>query len=388
MGGSLLPSVVEDYRVLARRRLPRQLFEFIDGGSFAEETVAANRADFARLRLRQRVLRPVGEIDLSTTVLGERWAMPVGLGPVGLAGLTRRRGELQALRAAQEAGTQFCLSTAALCSLEEVAAASQRPFWFQLYVLRDRGFARELIARARVAGCAALVLTVDLAVGGLRHRDVQTGMTGGLGWSGRARVAADYAQRWSWLWDVGVRGRPHLFGNLASAVPDARRLDDFYDFSRRNWDPSVSWDDIAWIRAEWGGPLVIKGILDAEDAVQAVKAGAQALVVSNHGGRQLDGVSSTISCLPAVVQAVGGDAEVLLDGGVRNGIDVVRALALGARVCLVGRPWIWALAARGEVGVAGLLATYKRELAAALALSGLTRITEVDAAVLAASPGS
>jgi L-lactate dehydrogenase (cytochrome) len=383
MHASLLPSVVDDYRALARGRLPRQLFEFIDGGSFAEETVAANRSDFARLRLRQRVLRPVGEIDLSTTVLGERWALPVGLGPVGLAGLMRRRGELQALRAAEDAGAQFCLSTAALCSLEEVATASRRPFWFQLYVLRDRGFARELIGRARAAGCSALVLTVDLAVGGLRHRDVQTGMTGGLGLAGRTRVAADYARRWSWLWDVALRGRPHLFGNLASAVPDAKRLEDFYAFSRKNWDPSVSWADIEWIRSEWGGPLVIKGILDAEDAVEAVRAGAQALVVSNHGGRQLDGVGSTIACLPSVVQAVAGDAEVLLDGGVRNGIDVLRALALGAKACLIGRPWIWALAARGEVGVAGLLATYKRELEVSLALAGLTRIVDVDGKALA-----
>ncbi|MDB5913335.1 MAG: lldD [Ramlibacter sp.] len=378
MSGSLLPSIVEDYRVLARKRLPRQLFEFIDGGSFAEETVAANRTDFARLRLRQRVLRPVGEVDLSTTVLGERWSLPIGLGPVGLAGLTRRRGELQAVRAAQSAGTQFCLSTVALCSLEEVAAQSRQPFWFQLYIMRDRGFARELIGRAKAAGCRALVLTVDLAVAGLRHRDVQTGMTGGLDWVGRARVAADYARRWAWLWDVGVQGRPHLFGNLLSAVPNARRLSDFYQFTRANWDPSVSWADIDWIRSEWGGPLVIKGILDAEDATQAVKAGAQALIVSNHGGRQLDGVGSTISSLPAVVQAVGSDAEVLLDGGVRNGIDVLRALALGAKACLVGRPWIYALAARGEQGVAGLLATYRRELEISLALAGLTRIADVD----------
>lgn len=378
MPKSLKPSVVNDYRELARQRLPRQLFEFIDGGSFAEETVAANRRDFNELRLRQRVMRPVGDIDLSTTVLGERWALPVALGPVGLAGLMRRRGELQALRAAQAAETQFCLSTVAVCSLEEVAAASKRPFWFQLYITRDRGYTRELIGRAKAAGCRALVLTVDLPVAGLRHRDVQTGMTGGLGWGGRARVAADFARRWGWLWDVGVQGRPHLFGNLVSAVPNARRLSDFYQYTSANWEPGVSWADVDWIQAEWGGPLVIKGILDAQDAVQAVRVGAQALVVSNHGGRQLDGVSSTIAALPSVVQAVGGDADVLLDGGVRNGIDVMRALALGARACLVGRPWIWALAAQGEAGVAGLLSTWRRELATGLALAGLTRVAEVN----------
>jgi L-lactate dehydrogenase (cytochrome) len=308
--------------------------------------------------------------------------MPVGLAPVGLAGLMRRRGEVQALRAAQAAGVQFCLSTAALCSLEEVKGAATRPFWFQLYVMRDRGFVSELIARARSAGCSALVLTVDLAVGGLRHRDVQTGMTGGLGMGGRASVLVDYAKRLPWLWDVAIQGRPHLFGNLVAAIPDARRLSDFYDFSRRNWDPTVSWGDIDWIRSQWNGPLVIKGILDPEDAAMAASAGAQAIVVSNHGGRQLDGVSSTIAALPGVVDAVGGRAEVLLDGGVRNGIDVLRALSLGARACLIGRPWAYALAARGEAGVAALLATYKRELEVALALAGVTRVADIDRAAL------
>ena len=388
MHSSLLPSIVDDYRALARSRLPRQLFEFVDGGSFAEETLGANRRDFSDVRLRQRVLRDIGQIDLKTTVLGEPWAMPLGLAPVGLAGLMRRRGEVQALRATHAAGLQFCLSTASLCSVEEVQRAAQRPFWFQLYVLRDRGFVAELIGRARAAGCNALVLTVDLAVGGLRHRDVQTGMTGGLSLAGRARVAADYARRTSWLWDVAMQGRPHVFGNLLSAIPDAKRLSDFYDFSRRNWDPTVTWKDVEWIRSQWNGPLVIKGILDPEDAVSAVDAGAQALVVSNHGGRQLDGVSSTIAALPGIVEAVGGRAEVLLDGGVRNGIDVLRALSLGARACLIGRPWAFALAARGEAGVAGLLATFKRELETAMVLAGIPRIAEVDRRALLGSAGT
>lgn len=385
MVASLQPSTIEDYRALARKRLPRQLFEFVDGGSFAEETLAANRRGFANVHLRQRVLRGGGDIDLATRVLGERWSMPVGLAPVGLAGLMRRRGEVQALRAAQQAGVQFCLSTAALCSIEEVQAASASPFWFQLYVMRDRGFVSELIARARRAGCTALVLTVDLAVGGLRHRDVQTGMTGGLSTLGNARVALDYARRPGWLWDVALQGRPHLFGNLAAAIPDAKRLSDFYEFAAKNWCPSMDWDDVEWIRAQWDGPLVLKGILDPEDAAVAVKAGVQAIVVSNHGGRQLDGVSSTIDALPALVDTIEGRAEILLDGGVRNGVDVVRAVALGARACLVGRPWALALAASGEPGVARMLGTFKRELETVLALSGLRSVDQIDRTTLATS---
>jgi L-lactate dehydrogenase (cytochrome) len=384
MESSLQPSTFEDYRLLARRRLPRQLFEFVDGGSFAEETLAANRGSFAKVHLRQRVLRGGGDIDLSTRVLGERWTMPVGLAPVGLAGLMRRRGEVQALRAAQQAGVQFCLSTAALCSIEEVKAASVSPFWFQLYVMRDRGFVSELIARAKHAGCTALVLTVDLAVGGLRHRDVRTGMTGGLSTTGNARVALDYARRLGWLWDVALHGRPHLFGNLAAAIPDAKRLSDFYEFAAKNWCPSMDWDDVAWIRAQWDGPLILKGILDPEDAAQAVKAGVQAIVVSNHGGRQLDGVSSTIDALPALVDTIESRAEILLDGGVRNGIDVVRAIALGARACLVGRPWAMALAASGEQGISRMLGTFRRELETALALSGLRSVDQIDRTALAA----
>ena len=385
MPSSLQPSTVEDYRALARDRLPRQLFEFIDGGSFAEESLIANRRDFAKVRLRQRVLRGGGEIDLGTTVLGERWKMPVGLAPVGLAGLMRRRGEVQALKAAQQAGVQFCLSTAALCSIEEVRAASTSPFWFQLYVMRDRGFVAELIARAKQAGCSALVLTVDLPVGGLRHRDVQTGMTGGLSAAGNARVWLDYAQRLGWLWDVALHGRPHLFGNLAAAIPDAKRLSDFYAFAANNWCPSMDWRDVEWVRKQWDGPLVLKGILDTEDAALAVEAGVQAVIVSNHGGRQLDGVSSTIDALPAIADTIAGRAEILLDGGVRNGIDVVRALALGARACLVGRPWALALAARGELGVTAMLNTIRRELATVLALSGLTSVEQIDRQTLEAS---
>lgn len=374
---SLKPSTIADYRALARSRLPRQLFEFVDGGAFAEETAAANLGDFAKVKLRQRVCTGSGDVDLTTPVLGERWSMPVGLAPVGLAGLMRRRGEVQALRAVEQAGTQFCLSTAALCSIEEVADASTRPFWFQLYIMRDRGFVADLIARAKAAACSALVLTVDLPVGGLRHRDVQTGMTGNLPLVARSRVAIDRARRLNWLWDVALRGRPHLFGNLSAAIPDAKKLSDFYAFTAENFDPHVSWKDVEWIRGLWDGPLVIKGILDVEDARRAVASGAQGLVVSNHGGRQLDGVSSTVAALPAIAEAVGGRAEILLDGGLRSGVDAVRALALGANACLLGRPWAFALAGGGEQGVAGMLETFRREMSIAMSLAGVSRIDQL-----------
>jgi L-lactate dehydrogenase (cytochrome) len=379
---SLNPSTFADYRTLAKARLPRQLFEFVDGGSFAEETLKANRADFADVKLRQRVCSSGTEVDLTATVLGENWSIPIGLAPVGLAGLMRQRGEVQALRAVQQAGGQLCLSTAALCSIEEVAKASIRPFWFQLYIMRDRGFVAELISRTKQNGCSALVLTVDLPVGGLRHRDVQTGMTGNLGLGGNLRVAGDRARRLGWLWDVALRGRPHVFGNLTSAIPDAKKLSDFYAFTADNFDPTVSWKDVEWVRSLWDGPLVLKGILDPEDAQQAVASGAQGLVVSNHGGRQLDGVSSTIAALPAVAAAVDGRADILLDGGVRNGVDVVRALALGAKACLLGRSWAFALASGGERGVADMLATFSREMAIAMTLAGVSRLDQLDRSIL------
>ena len=382
MARALVPATFADYRELARRRLPRALFDYIDGGSYQEVTLRDNSADLDHLRIRQQVLRDVSRIDLSTRVLGEPWSMPVAFAPVGLAGLMRKRGEVQAVRAAEAAGVPFSLSTVGLCSIEEVAQAAHKPFWFQLYVMRDRGFVAEIIERARQARCSALMVTVDLAFPGARYRDVRSGMMGGLDLSGRIAVALDGARRIAWLRDVMLGGRPLVFGTIAPKLPQARALQDFVGWVASNFDPSVTWKDIEWIRSRWGGPLVIKGVLDPADARMAADAGAQAIVVSNHGGRQLDSVPSTIAALPAIVDAVGDRVEVLFDGGVRSGLDVVKAVALGARGCLAGRAWIYALAALGEAGVTRMLATMRKEMEVAMALAGVTSIPAIDRSVL------
>lgn len=381
---TLVPATFDDFREMASRRLPRQLFEFIDGGAFGEETLFRNAADFSAVRLRQKVMRNIAHIDRATTVMGERWAMPLALGPVGLAGMMRRRGEVQAARAAATAGVPFVLSTYSLCSIEEVAKAAARPIWFQLYVMRDRGFVQEMLRRAEAAGCGALVVTVDIPMSAPRYRDVRNGMTGGLGPMGRFSVALDYARKFGWLEDVALRGRPHVFGNLAAALPNAKRLSDFYAFASASVDQTLTWKDIEWLRGQWKGKLVVKGVLDADDAREAAKAGAQGIIVSNHGGRQLDGSPSSIAALPAVVDAVGGSVDVLLDGGVRTGVDIARALALGAKACLIGRPWVFALAAQGQVGVELMLSRLYREFEVVMAHLGCTRVADIDQRVLAA----
>lgn len=382
MARALVPATFADYRELSRRRLPRQLFDFIDGGSYQEVTLRDNAGDLDRLRIRQRVLRDVSRLELSTSVLGERWAMPVAFAPVGLAGLMRRRGEVQAARAAEAAGVPFSLSTVGLCSIEEVAQASRTPFWFQLYMMRDRGFVAELIARARQARCSALMLTVDLAYTGARYRDVRSGLAGGLGFRGRLAVALDRMRRIAWVRDVALGGRPLVFGTIASRLPNARSLPEFVDFVQANFDPSVTWKDVEWVRTQWGGPLVIKGVLEPEDAKMAADAGAQAIVVSNHGGRQLDSVPSTIVALPAIADAVGDRLDVIFDGGVRSGLDVVKAVALGAKGCLIGRAWVYALAALGEAGVTRMLQTIRKEIEVAMALAGVTSVSAIDRTLL------
>ncbi len=378
---NLAPASVEDYRVLAKRRLPRQLFDYVDGGAFREATMSANRADLQSLRFRQRVLRDVSDRRIATTVLGQPLTMPVVLAPVGFAGMMARRGEVQAARAAARVGVPFCESTLSICSLEEVTAATQAP-WFQLYVMHDRAYAEELMARARAAGCSTLVLTVDLAVVGQRYRDVRNGVSGNLSRVKRLRRGWDLARHVSWLRDVAVQGRPLTFGNLARALPDAKVPGDFQRWIAGQFDPSVTWNDLAWLREHWTGSIVIKGILDAEDAREAVDRGADAIVVSNHGGRQLDDVPSTIASLPAVVEAVGNSCEVLVDGGIRSGLDVVKALALGARACLIGRPWVYAVAARGESGVRHILNVMAEEMRVTLGLTGVTDVADLDASVL------
>jgi L-lactate dehydrogenase (cytochrome) len=362
---------VSDYRELARRRLPNIFFEYIDGGSYAEATLARNVADIEAIALRQRVMHDMTKLDMSIETLGQKLAMPVGLAPVGMAGMYAHRGEVQAARAAAEIGVPFCLSTVGVCSVEEVAKAGVAP-WFQLYMLKDRGYMKSLIERAKALGCPVLVFTVDLPVPGSRYRDVRSGFTGSSGLSGALNTAWDGITHPAWTWDLFVHGRPHTLGSVAGAVTESRRVTDFLAWIARNFDRSVTWADLDWVRETWDGPIVVKGVLDPQDARDAVKAGAQGLVVSNHGGRQLDGVRSSISALPAIADAVGSDLEVYMDGGIRSGLDVLKALALGANACFVGRAWAYALGAGGQTQVAKMLGILRAELAVAMILTGCT----------------
>ena len=367
-----------DYRELARRRLPPFLFEYIDGGSYAEVTLRRNVADLEAIALRQRVLNDVSHIDLSTTLFGAAQAMPVALAPIGLAGMNARRGEVQAARAAEAAGVPFCLSTVSACPLDEVAAGVTKPFWFQLYMIRDRGFMRELLAKAKALGCNALVFTVDMPVPGSRYRDYHSGLAGAAGVLGAMRRVWQGVTHPRWAWDVGVCGRPHQLGNVAPVLGPNTGLEDFFAWMRNNFDPTVTWADLDFIRSVWDGPLIIKGILDPEDARAAAAVGADGIVVSNHGGRQLDGVLSTARALPAMADAVGDRLTVLADGGVRSGLDVVRMLALGARGVLLGRAWVYALAGGGQAGVAHVLRLIEAEMRVAMALTGCTRVDQID----------
>ena len=379
---NLAPATAADYRELARRRLPRQLFDYIDGGAYDEVSMAANVTDLRDVRLRQRVLRDVTRRDTATTVLGQELSMPVLLGPVGLAGMFAQRAEVQAARAAAAVGVPFVESTVSICSVEEVAAGAPVPPWFQLYVMRDRRFAQELMARATEVGCPVLVLTVDLAVVGARHRDTRNAMVGEVSALGKVRRGLDLVSHPTWVRDVAVGGKPLTFGNLESAVPGARTPDSFRGWVDAQFDPSVTWDDIAWVREHWDGPLVVKGVLDAEDAVRAADAGVEGVIVSNHGGRQLDAVPSTVQALPAVVDAVGDRLEVLVDGGVRTGLDVVKLLALGARAVLIGRAWAWAVAAGGEAGVRHVLDVLRADMDVALGLTGVNDVADLDRSAL------
>jgi L-lactate dehydrogenase (cytochrome) len=365
---------ISDYRALAKARLPHFLFEYLDGGAYDEVTLRRNVEDLQAIALRQRVLRDVSQIDLSTELFGRRWSLPVGLGPVGLAGLYARRGEVQAARAAAAANVPFALSTVGACSLGEVAASGNVP-WYQLYFVKDRGFVADMIANAKAAGCGALILTVDLAVPGSRYRDARAAGAG-------LKRAAQLLARPEWLWDVGVRGRPISLGNLEPIVGKRAPLSDFQTWIHRNFDPSVSWADVAWVRSRWDGPLIIKGILDPEDARSALDSGADGVVVSNHGGRQLDGALSSARALPRIADAIAGRMPVLVDGGVRSGLDVARMLALGADFVLMGRAWAYALAAQGGAGVTHVLKLIDAEMRVAMALTGCTKISEIDEQVL------
>lgn len=372
-----------DYRELARRKLPPFLFQYIDGGAYAEVTLRRNVEDLERIALRQRVLHDVSSLDLSTELFGQKLALPVALAPVGLSGMYARRGEVQAARAAEAAGVPFCLSTVSVCPLEEVARAVTRPFWFQLYMIRDRAFMRELLAKARELNCTALVFTVDMPVAGTRYRDYRSGLNGAPGLAGMLRRFWQAAQHPAWAWDVGLNGRPHSLGNVVPVLNGKTGLNDFFGWLGANFDPSISWKDLEFLRGEWRGPLIIKGILDVEDAREAVKLGADGLVVSNHGGRQLDGVLSTARALPPIAQAVGDQITILADGGVRSGLDVVRMLALGARGVLLGRAWAYALAGGGQAGVAHMLKLIEAEMRAAMSLTGVTSVDRISRQMLA-----
>ena len=367
-----------DYRELARRRLPPFLFEYIDGGSYAEVTLRRNIADLEDVALRQRVLTDVSALDLTTELFGRRLKLPVALAPVGLAGMNARRGEVQAARAAEAAGIPFCLSTVSACPIDEVAKGTNTPFWFQLYMIRDRGFMRELMAQAKAAGCSTLVFTVDMPVPGSRYRDYHSGLAGAPGIGGAIRRTWQGAMHPRWAWDVGICGRPHQLGNVAPVLGKNTGLEDFFAWMRNNFDPTVTWRDLDFIRENWDGPLIIKGILDVEDAKAAAALGADGIVVSNHGGRQLDGVPSSTRALPPIVDAVGGKLTVLADGGVRSGLDVVRMLALGAQGVLLGRAWVYALAGGGQAGVSHMLALVEAEMRVAMALTGRTKISDID----------
>lgn len=380
---NLTPASVRDHREQARRRLPRQLFDYIDGGAYEESTMRANETALEALQLRQRVLRDVSDIKLSTTVLGRDLRIPVILAPVGLCGMFAQRAEVQAARAAESFGVPFCESTVSICSIEEVAGATVAPIWFQLYMMRDRSYAQDLLARAADAGVEALVLTVDLAVVGERYRDTRNGMTVPVGPVAKAIKGLDLVRHVTWLREVGIGGKPHTFGNLIDAVPGASSPEDFKAWVDSQFDPSVTWDDLEWVREHWDGPLVIKGILDADDARIAAEVGVDALVVSNHGGRQLDGTPPSISVLPSVAEAAGDGVEVLMDGGVRSGLDIVKALSLGARAVMVGRPWAWAVAGGGRAAVEQVLTTMERELHVAMGLCGRTDVADLDRSALA-----
>ena len=370
------PASVSDWRLRAQSRLPRMMFDYIDGGSYAESTLRRNVEDFERIALRQRILTDVSKLSLSTEVLGEKLSMPVILAPVGMAGLYARRGEVQAARAAEKMDVPFTLSTVSICSIEEVRAAREKPFWFQLYMIKNRDYMEKLLARAKASGARVLVFTVDLPTPGARYRDVRSGLSGELNLVDKARRAFNAACHPGWVWDVMLNGGPQTFGNIVDAMPNARGTNDFAMWIGKNFDPSVDWDDFAWIRERWDGPIVIKGILDAEDARRAADVGADGIVVSNHGGRQLDGVLSGVAALPPIVEAVGDRLTVLMDGGVRSGLDVLKATAMGAKAVLVGRAWAFALAGGGEAGVADMLKTLRGELQVAMMLTGCTDVRE------------
>jgi L-lactate dehydrogenase (cytochrome) len=369
---------VQDLRLLAKRRIPRAIFDYADRGSYDEATLKANRQDLMSLNLRQRIMIDVSDRTTATTMIGEKVSMPVAIAPTGLTGLFHGNGEIHGARAAEAFGIPFTLSTMSICSIEDVAAATGKPFWFQLYVMRDRGFSKSLLERARDAKCSALVLTLDLQIQGQRHRDIKNGLS--VPPKLTLANALDIAVKPSWALKV-LFGKRRSFGNLEGRMK-GDSLTTLSHWIASQFDPSLSWKDIAWVRSIWPGKLILKGIVDVEDAKIAAEMGADAVVVSNHGGRQLDGAVSSISALPGIVAAIGDKTEILFDGGVQSGQDVLKAVALGAKGCLIGKAFLYGLAAMGEEGVTKTLEIIRKELDVSMALTGTRDINDVDRSVL------
>ncbi len=373
---------ISDLKRMARRRVPKMFFDYADSGAWTEETYRANESDFAKLLLRQRVLVDMTDRNLGSEMIGEPVSMPVALAPTGLCGMQHADGEILAAQAAEAFGVPFCLSTMSICSIEDVAANTKRPFWFQLYVMRDRGFIENLIGRAKAAGCSALVLTLDLQILGQRHKDLRNGLSAPPKWT--PKHAWQLATRPFWCLDM-LGTRRHGFGNIVGHAQNVGDLSSLASWTKEQFDPRLSWKDVEWIKEKWGGKLILKGILDPEDARQSLSSGADAIIVSNHGGRQLDGARSSISALPGIVDAVGDRIEVHMDGGVRSGQDVLRAVALGAKGAWIGRPYLYGLGAGGKAGVSRALEIIRNELDISMALCGKRDIREVDADILDAA---
>lgn len=379
----MIAASVKDFRALARRRLPLLMFDYLDGGAYGELTLRKNVEDLEALALRQLVMRDVSQLSMKTEWFGQTASMPVALGPVGFAGMFARRGEVQAARAAQAAGVPFCLSTVSICSLEEVVAKTGQPIWQQLYMIKDRGFMAAFLERITAQRTPVLVMTVDLPVVGARYRDVHSGMSAPPGLKSTLQRAWQGITHRDWLFDVQLSGQPLIFGNLKDAVKDARGVGQFSQWVQQNFDASVTWKDLDFVRRHWKGPLVIKGLLDPADAREALANGADGIIVSNHGGRQLDGALSSVKAMPAIADAIGGKVPLFMDGGVRSGLDVLRCLALGAQGVFLGRAWAYALAADGERGVKRALDIIRAELRVAMALTGCTDVRRAGPDLLA-----
>ena len=375
----MIISSTTDYRAAAQKRLPPFLFHYLDGGAYAEKTLARNVDDLADVALRQRVLKDMSQLDTSIELFGEKFSIPVALAPVGLTGMFARRGEVQAAMAADKKGIPFTMSSVSVCPIEEVAPKLGRPMWFQLYVLKDRGFMKNALERAQAAGVSTLVFTVDMPVPGARYRDAHSGMSGPNAAMRRYLQAVTHPH---WAVDVGLMGRPHTLGNISTYKGQNVSLEDYMGYLGANFDPSISWSDLEWIRDFWKGPMLIKGILDPEDARDAVRFGADGIIVSNHGGRQLDGVLSSARALPAIADAVKGQIKILADSGVRNGLDIVRLLALGADCTMIGRAFVYALAAEGEAGVSNLLNLLEKEMRVAMTLTSVKKVSEITGDLL------